>query len=363
MRRYQVRSTLTSHSEAVRQRTRGIPCRYYDGKTSRANQATIRFEAGVCAIRGDGIRRDLPVSELTVSEPFEGAAQMIKFKSGGYCELTEPADLAGVLATIGYREPIATRIQKNWQRIAVAFLLLLCLLGAGYYWGLPFAAEIIANRIPQPVLSYISKKSLETLDGQWLFPSKLSAKKKRQLIRTFKKLKLPEENRPKIQVEFRSSEFLGANAFALPDGTVLFLDELVKISRTRNELIAIYAHEAGHVAHRHSIRQIIQNSAMAALLAVYVGDVSAIIGAVTGWILESKYSRDFERSADRYAATVLVMNHLSPMELGRALERIESVHNRKQDKEKENSITDYISTHPSTEERIRELKAFTNKRP
>lgn len=354
-----MRSTLTSPFSSAYKRFPGVSCRYYDGQTSKANRVTILIKAGSCVIKGDGVSREIPLSELTVSEPFAGTARMIKFKTGGFCELDETADIAPLLSQIGYREPLVARIQGRWERIALSFVLLLGLVAAGYRWGLPLAAKIVADRIPRPVLTYISAKSLEALDGKWLFPSKLSGKKKRGLINTFKKIKLPGENRPQIRVEFRSSELLGANAFALPDGTILFLDRLVKIAGTRNELIAIYAHEAGHVSHRHSIRQIIQNSAVAALMAAYIGDVSAMVGAVSGWILESKYSRDFERTADRYAATVLEMNGISPLALGKALERIEADHNSLREKQQGQTFTDYISTHPSTEERIRELKAFT----
>ena len=352
-----MRSISTFRSDAPVE----IRCRYYDGKTSRANQAVMRFREDFCILDFDGGSREIPLAEISVTEPLGGAGRMIRFRDGGYCEAARPGDLRLVLAAVGYREPVTSAIQNSGKRITVLFFLLLGILAAGYFWALPFAAGIIAERIPRPVLSYISGKSVEALDGKWLFPSKLSEKKKRSLIKSFRKVRLPGGPQP-IEVAFRSSELLGANAFALPDGTVLFMDRLVRIAKTRNELIAVYAHEADHVVHRHSIRQIIQNSVVAALVAVYIGDVSSIVGAVSGWILESKYSRDFERMADRYAAETLQLNDISPLTLGRALEAIEADHERLQGKGQEKELTDYISTHPPTGERIGELKAFMRER-
>ncbi len=48
---------------------------------------------------------------------------------------------------------------------------------------------------------------------------------------------------------------VGANAFALPSGIVVMTDELVELAKTDDELVAVLAHEIGHVRGRHALRQ------------------------------------------------------------------------------------------------------------
>ncbi len=352
---------LTSRSDEGYKPGEGFPCLYFDGKTSTRYNVKLYLYILTCFVEGDGISREEPVAGISVSEPFAGTSRLIKFKDGAYCEIEDSASLRKKLSAAGYRESFSSWIQGSLRTISIAFIMLLILLAAGYRWGLPFAAEIIAYRVPQPVLSYITSSSIDSLDGKWIFPSGFSSKKQESIISDLKRIKLPEQKEMTVKVIFRKSDILGANAFALPDGTILILDHLVEIAKSNDELIAVYSHEAGHVAYRHSLRQVIHNSAIAAFIAVYIGDVSTIAGALTGWILESGYSRDFERIADRYAARVLTENNLSPLLLANILTKIESDFTKRNSSEKNQKFFNYISTHPSTEERVRELEMFIKK--
>ena len=351
----------TSPFDKKHRQEEGLPCLYFDGKTSRPYQVVLNIGMRTCTVKGDGINRGEPVTDISVSEPFAGTSRLVKFSDGAYCEVADTAEFRERLGAAGYRAPVSSWIQDSWGKILVAFILLLVLAAAGYRWGVPLAAEIIAYRVPQPVLSYITRNSIDSLDGRWLFPSELSSKKQKKILAAFKRVKLKDKNGMTINVVFRKSDILGANAFALPDGTILFLDRLVEIAKDNDELIAVYAHEAGHVVYRHSLRQVIQNSAVAALAAVYIGDVSSVVGALTGWILESGYSRDFERAADRYAVRTLTDNRLSPLLFAKILKKLDADHNRHAPAGKTQKFADYVSTHPSTEERVKELTGFMEK--
>ena len=46
----------------------------------------------------------------------------------------------------------------------------------------------------------------------------------------------------------------------LPDGQIVLLDELVQMPADEEEVLAILAHELGHVRHRHGLTQLIQSS-------------------------------------------------------------------------------------------------------
>ena len=61
-------------------------------------------------------------------------------------------------------------------------------------------------------------------------------------------------------LEFRKSPAVGPNAFALPGGTVVLLDELVAAAAHDDEIAAVLAHEIGHLHGRHTMRHVLQTS-------------------------------------------------------------------------------------------------------
>jgi Zn-dependent protease with chaperone function len=155
---------------------------------------------------------------------------------------------------------------------------------------------------------------------------------------------------------------MGANAFALPDGTIVMLDELVELTKDDNEIIAVLAHERGHVERRHAMRMVLQSSVVGLVLAWYVGDVSGLLATAPAIIMQAKYSRDMEREADEYAEQTMLANGLSPCLLGTILDKLEAAHLAKvrekhpeADAAKDSGAMDYLSSHPATSERMRRI--------
>jgi Zn-dependent protease with chaperone function len=265
-----------------------------------------------------------------------------------------------MLKSAGRGQPLAVRLQQQWRWVAVSLFLLIAVMLVCYRWGLPWAAEKLAFHLPEKALSLIGKQAFSMLDGKLLEPSALPPPRQQELRERFTKVAFPSEQCVATNIQFRSGKFFGANAFALPDGTIVFLDALVQLAENDDQLVAVFAHEAGHVSHRHGIRQIIQNSAVALVVAAYIGDVSSLGGAIAGWTIEAKYSRDFERDADRFAAVALKHNRLSPRLLGSFLMKLENEHRKNIGASGHNEQRDYFSTHPATAERIKELEALSN---
>jgi len=75
--------------------------------------------------------------------------------------------------------------------------------------------------------------------------------------------------------------------------------------------------------------------------------------------MQAKYSRDMEREADVYAEQTMLGNGLSPCLLGTVLDRMEAAYLAKvrekhpeADAAKDIGAMDYLSSHPSTSERM-----------
>ena len=103
------------------------------------------------------------------------------------------------------------------------------------------------------------------------------------------------------------------------------------------------------VQRRHGLRHLLQNSVVALLITWYVGDVGALAAAAPTAILQAKYSRDFEREADDYAAESLRQNGIPLSHLADILLRLEQSHGG-------SSATSYLSSHPAAAERLERLR-------
>ena len=102
-----------------------------------------------------------------------------------------------------------------------------------------------------------------------------------------------------------------------------FFDQLVELASNDNEVAGVIAHELGHVAYRHGLRQLIQSSVVSFVVGVYFGDVSSMAASFGALALESRYSREFEREADAYAARRLLAAGLGTEPLAAMLESME----------------------------------------
>jgi predicted Zn-dependent protease len=79
-----------------------------------------------------------------------------------------------------------------------------------------------------------------------------------------------------------------------------------------------------------------------------------VVAALPTALVQAKFSRQFESEADAYAARILQQHHMSPHWLGTILTRLDE-----QDKNG-NSVPDFLNSHPSTPERVQQLKALSN---
>jgi Zn-dependent protease with chaperone function len=343
----------TSPSDAPANAVKGL---YYDGVSSRVFHVFFSIEGGSCLINGGGINKRMPLSDIMISEQLDKAHRIVRFRDGSSCELPDSGPLGALLDASDLKDTFANKLQRSWKWVAASLLMLAVIFAAGYKWGAPYAADKLAYRIPYNVMEAISRQALSTIDEKVLKPSKLSAERQAHLQARFSAVVFPHIRRIPLKVEFRDGQGLGPNAFALPDGTIIFFDQLVNLASSDDELVAVYAHEAGHVAYRHGLRQMIQSSIVALALAAYFGDASSLAGALTGFVLQAKYSRDFERDADRYAANALKANNLQPQLLASFLKKLEDEHAKRAGGKSGNKDLDYLSSHPSTEERMKDIE-------
>lgn len=136
------------------------------------------------------------------------------------------------------------------------------------------------------------------------------------------------------------------NAFALPGGNAFYFSSLLDVTRSADEFAGVMAHELGHVAHRHGMESLIASSATGLLVGFVLGDMTniSIAAAIGATLIDSRFSREAEREADRFAAEAAVRLGFDPGALADLLDRIAG------DNEMSQSLA-FLSTHPLTAER------------
>jgi Zn-dependent protease with chaperone function len=328
-----------------------IPVTFFDGRTSRARPATLAVEAQEAVLRDDTgveLRREA-WWDVRVSERVRRAPRLITFADGAFCEITDHAAFDLMLAAAGHREGLVSRAQNSWRVAGLALAVLVAVLVLVYYVLVPWCAGMVARAVPTHVEADLGGMALASLDHGLVGPSQLPAATQQRIRSGFAALARPLDAGHDYRILFRKGGELGANAVALPGGTIVVTDELVRLVGTGPGMMGVLAHEAGHVALRHGLTQVIQASALGALSAYVFGDFSTVLAGVPAAVLTLRYSRDHEREADNFAIAVMRRNGLSPAALADALVRVAS-------KAETGRVHDFLSTHPQTRARIEALR-------
>lgn len=354
-----------------------IACRYFDGTSSRAWAATIALDGDAVRLIGDGIDRRIARSALKFAPAGANAPARLLFIDGGLCEIDDSAAASALFHALGRRPGFVDRLLAHPGKIAAVVAAFIALMGALYLWGIPLAANLIVDRIPQSWDQRLGRQILATLDHRHAFePSALPEGRGRKLFERFANLRYA-HGMPVFSIEFRKMKV--PNAFALPGGIIVMSDELVELSAGDDDaLMTVFAHELGHETYRHALRSVARGTLMSALASWYLGDFSNVIAIVAGSIGNLHYSRAGEHEADLYALDMMRDNRISThgmsvlfarMEAWRPpgekksgeVEKREGEDEQKRDPKRDPAdekrerfgVPSYLSTHPATADRMR----------
>jgi len=326
---------------------------YSDGRSAALRAARLRLgeESRVELLCGDE-PRIFVLAQLQISERLGNTPRRIRLPGGGQFESADNDALDQWLAAQGRRggEHWVHRLERRWRWALAALLISVALLGGGIWWGIPAAAERIALSLPAEVNASIGAGTLRLLDEALVGPSELPPARRRALREAFAALAVdhPEEH---LRLHFRAGERLGANAFALPDGSIVVTDELVALAdrdpaEADAEVLAVLAHEIGHVIRRHGLRGVLQNAGVVTLLAALLGDVgsvTALAATLPTALVHASYSRDFEREADAFALALMDRHGLPRERFASILRKLGEV---------AGDDHSFLASHPPTTERL-----------
>ena len=127
----------------------------------------------------------------------------------------------------------------------------------------------------------------------------------------------------------------------------------------KQKLAGVLAHEIGHVEQRYSLRALAATSLSGVLSWALIGDFSAVATGAPVLMTRLHFSRAMENEADAYAIEVLRTNGIATKGMADLFARPDQDGKNNQGELKAwmRSARNYLSIHPSTEERIARLRA------
>ncbi|USD65585.1 M48 family metallopeptidase [Vibrio sp. SCSIO 43136] len=285
-------------------------------------------------------------AELQISQSVGNLPIRITFPNGWTFVASRTEALDAWLKNNGQSSRV-DKLERNWSAWLVGSVVTLLVLFASYTYLLPWVSFQVAKSLPPTLVSTLQSEVINTLDEQSFQPSKLPASQQQairaraqQYIAKLDPLPYP------IQIEFRSSK-LGANAFALPGGMIILLDELVNMAENDQQLDSIILHEVGHVYHRHMTTRLVHSSILSVSFALLTGESTGIVDNLAGialFILANGESRQAEREADLYAKQAMIEIYGSSQAMAEMFVQLQQ-HNQ-------TSMPKWLSSHPDIEQRI-----------
>lgn len=336
-----------------------LPCwqgYYLDGRNATRYPITIQLTpTALHILKVDGTTIHWPYSEITQTQgAYEG--EQVRLEYGAPLPQTVIVEESAFL--IEMQRAAASRVthlhnpQQRSLRARLTILAGVALLGvtAGFYvWGIPGLAKFLAPHIPvswEEQLGTSVLEQLAPLANRCVDQNRLHALEK--IVTKLSRAMLDSPYHIHLTVLDRSV----MNAFALPGGHVVVFRGLLEATETPEQFAGVLAHELQHIHKQHSTRAFLEQASSSLLIAAVSGDftgalVYGIEGArVLGML---RYSRSHEDEADREALLLLQTIGIDPAEMIAFYRIMEAQHPH------DSVVPSYLSTHPSTDDRIAKL--------
>lgn len=160
-----------------------------------------------------------------------------------------------------------------------------------------------------------------------------------------------------IPLNFKVYKEKEVNAFACADGSVRVYTGIMD-AMTDNELMGVIGHEVGHVALKHTRKQMQQAMLTSAALEGLASASETVavltdsqLGAIGEAIINAQFSKSQESQADDYGYSFLVNTGRNPWAIVMSFEKLQQLANGSQ----AGPVENLFSTHPDTATRIQRM--------
>lgn len=320
----------------------------------------VRIEAsGRLSHNGPNTIPAVDFAKVHISERLGRAPRFLTLPDGSRLEVKDNDSIDQAIerhAHHQHRQLWLFRVERT-PLLILALLLVVVVAGWGTYrHGIPAFAKATAPLVPDAARVASSQHTLSFMERTVLQPSSLDEALLNERLAAYEQRLQPYVALSSINIRFYNSPRMGANAFALPDGTLVFTDALMNIL-DEDEFLAVAAHEIGHVLHDHGMRNVISSTALIAAITLLTSGADAFSEIVAGTPLalaQLAYTRDLEREADDVAMDLMQASGIPPAAFAQALTKL--VRSYGGDPDDSSTWEGYLSTHPAPAERIERFR-------
>jgi len=332
----------------------GVQARFYDGLTAAAQPVSVALSGATLIITGlAGGDRAWRLADLNaVDPPVAGTPLRLGCTSDPAARLIIPNDsfATALLAAAPHLKPGINHIR--FGRVFAIVLASIAGIAIVAYLTLVLAPSQLAFIIPDSWRNRLGAQiEASFTEGMRVCnnPAGLAA-----LNRLTERMREGNPDLPDFTVRIYSAPVV--NAFALPGGRITVFDSLIAAADSPEEVAGVIAHELGHVANRHSEAQLIRAVGLQLMLSLASGGTGGDrLGEMAGVLAILRYSRAAEEEADDSAQQTLSQAAIDPMGLKQFFEKVQKLEGASSGG-MFGELTEMISTHPLTEDRIAAIK-------
>ncbi len=323
--------------------------------SSRMSDAVLQTEPGMFRVTdaSDIVQASGDPAQLRFEAPIGRAPRRITLPDGAVFETSDHATADALNPSRAARRLHGA---EAFRPRLIGFVAL-TLLAAFVVWRYGLALLVAAAVwIPPPQFArVIDDQTLAMFDRAVLQPTTLRTEEQARLQADFDRLTAalgPSEAHTPLRLKFRSGP-MGPNAFAMPGGTVVLTDDLVRLADDPDMVAGVMGHEIGHVTHRHSLQQIYRALGIATLVGFLAGETGPVIEAILlegNLLLQLAYSREHEFEADAFAVEITHRAGFDPEGMIRFFEHLI-------DMGLVDPMPSWGSTHPPHDARVAAIRA------
>lgn len=361
---------------------------YFDGKTSKSHPAQLYLSNQTIFLEYHNNNQSTHTSQHTSSDIFIEPAlgnirRVIKFtgknQSGGRFESKEFAKIKELEHHLGKNQGInfIAWLESSWRWALGSLITVIAFSIFFFFFGLPALARLASKVTPNEFLVSLDQQAIDMLDnGYFMSKSTLSQERQKELRQKFQEVKkwtdkewaksgynynLLLRNGEPNKTDLYQGFPIGANAFALPNGTIVMTDQLIALAKNDRELMGVLAHEIGHVQHRHALTSIYQAAGIGVMIVAITGDListTTMVASIPTALLQSGYSRQAETESDVFSGKYMMETYQSTKPLRDLLARLETDDKKadEHDVTEDTGLAELMMSHPGTKKRIEHLR-------
>lgn len=318
--------------------------------------ARLRFHGEYLRVTRDAQVEDIATDELEVGVTgFNEDTLQLSWQRPDGTHAVTVADRAAIRALLDEApESVARRLKKGHSKMqyhrhkwntVVGVLAGLVLLAGIAWWQSEVITMWMANHVSLETEIGIGDQALAQLETEHALTREGAA------AQTIAEIGARLTKGSRYQYRWYVSDEREVNAYALPGGIIVVNSGMIEKAGSAEELAGVLAHEVQHIEFRHTLQQMIHTAGWAAVLAVALGDVSAITAIVIHQLGNLRNSRKLEAQADVEGMKALARAGIPPQGMASLFRKLQA----EQERRGGEGIA-LLSSHPATAERIAELE-------